>query len=187
MITRRRVNASLIRRRNSRLLTTIPVLLRLTRIRRLRLRMSKVAVIRTSISLVRVFLHLRTRRFRQHRLSSLSVHVPHLHIIHLCILLLAETAAVVPTGHCWQCILIVRLGRGIKVRILWFLLLLLLLAIHGCCGGLILSILRELRDGRRRLSVSLVTAVVVVAAGCAAGEAGEAAAAAFKAAAEAAD
>jgi len=185
MITRRRVNASLIRRRNSRLLTTIPVLLRLTRIRRLRLRMSKVAVIRTSISLVRVFLHLRTRRFRQHRLSSLSVHVPHLHIIHLCILLLAETAAVVPTGHCWQCILIVRLGRGIKVRILWFLLL--LLAIHGCRGGLILSILRELRDGGRRLSVSLVTAMVVVAAGCAARKAGEAAAAAFKAAAEAAD
>jgi len=65
--------------------------------------------------------------------------------------------------------------------------LLLLLAIHGCRGGLVLCILRELRDGRWRLSVSLVTAMVVVAAGCAAGEAGEAAAAAFKTAAEAAD
>lgn len=70
------------------------------------------------------------------------------------------------------------------MRILRFLLL---LTIHRCSGGLILGILRELRYGRGRLSVSLVTAVVVVAAGGAAGEAGEAAAAAFHAAAEAAD
>lgn len=66
-------------------------------------------------------------------------------------------------------------------------LLLLLLAIHRRSGGLILSILRELRDGGRRLSVSLVTAMIVVAAGCAAGEAGQAAATAFETAAEAAD
>lgn len=180
MIAWRWVDTSLVRRRNSRRLTTIAILLRLISIRRRR--MSEVTIVGTSVGLVRVFLDLSSRRLGKHRLSSLSVHVAHLHVIDLCILLLAVTAAGVPARHRGQRVFIERLARSIEMRILRFLLL--LRTVHRCSGGLILCILRELRDGRGRLGVSLVAAMVIVAAGSAAGEA---AAAAFHAAAEAAN
>lgn len=96
------------------------------------------------------------------------MHTAHFHFIDIGILL-TQSAAVVPAGHCGESIFIVWFGGSVKVCILRFLLL--LGAIHRGSGRLILCILRELRDGRRRLSVSLVTAMVVVAAGSAAGEA----------------
>jgi hypothetical protein len=55
------------------------------------------------------------------------------------------------------------------MRVLW---LLLLRAVDGCSGGLILGILRKLRNGRWWLGVSLIAVMVVVAAGSAAGETG---------------
>jgi hypothetical protein len=55
------------------------------------------------------------------------------------------------------------------MRVLWVLLL-LLGAVDGSSGGLILCILRELRDGGWCLGVALMAAMVVVAAGGAAGE-----------------
>jgi hypothetical protein len=188
MITRQRINTSLITlTRTSATLLPIPILLTLSltlmRIPRRRAQRPKVAIISTSIGLIRILLRLRTRRFGKHRLSCCIVHTSHLHLIDISVLL-TQRAAVVPTRHGGESIFIVGFGGSVEVCILRFLLL--LGAIDRGSGGLILCILRELRDRRRRLSVSLVTAMVVVTTGSAAGEATQTAAAAFKAAAEAA-
>jgi hypothetical protein len=96
------------------------------------------------------------------------VHVAHLHVVDFSVLL-TQSAAVVPTGHGGESVLIEGFGRSVEVCVLWFLLL---RAVDRRSGGLVLCILRELRDGRRCLGVALMAAMVVVAAGGAAGETG---------------
>jgi hypothetical protein len=170
MITRQRINTSLIPlTRTSATLLPIPILLRLSlSIPRRRTRRPQITIISTSIGLIRILLRLCARGFRQHRLSSCIVHTAHFHLIDIGILL-AQSAAVVPAGHGGESVFIVGFGRSVEVCVLRFLLL--LRAIDRCSGGLILCVLRELRDWWGRLGVSLMTAVIVVAAGSAAGEA----------------
>ena len=170
MITRQRINTSLITlTRTSATLLPIPILLRLSlSIPRRRTQRPKITIISTSIGLIRILLRLRARRFGKHRLSCCIVHTAHFHLIDIGILL-TQSAAVVPTRHGGESIFIVGFGWSVKVCVLRFLLL--LVAIDGCSGGLILSVLRELRDWGWWWGVSLVTAVIVVAARSAAGEA----------------
>jgi hypothetical protein len=96
------------------------------------------------------------------------VHTAHLHLVDF-IVLLTQSAAVVPTGHGGESILIEGFGGSVEMRILWGLLL---RAVDRCSGGLILCILRELRYWGWCLGVALMAAMVVVAAGGAAGKAG---------------